>query len=149
MPALPFDRADAAAGAAAYTRSAHDKAMLKMAAERTRVLGAPRRAIYWTDLFASAVAGYAALVGAVTLPVGWAVACGIVSVLALYRAMSFRHEVSHVKPQALTGFRAGFNALGGVPMPIPSFNSSRVHHLPHARTPPRPAAQPRGTRTKT
>ena len=134
MTTLTFDRAGAAAGGAASTRIADDKAMLKMAAERTRDLVAPRPAIYWTDLIASAVTGYAALVGAVTLPAGWAVACGIVSVLALYRAMSFIHEVSHVKPQALPGFRAGFNALVGVPMLIPSFMYEGVHNLHHART---------------
>lgn len=111
-----------------------DKAMLRTAAELTRDLAAPRPGIYWTDMGASALIGYAALVGAVTLPGGWAVAAGVVAVLALYRAMSFIHEVSHMKHTAVRGFREGWNTLVGVPMLIPSFMYEGVHNLHHART---------------
>jgi fatty acid desaturase len=126
----------AAAPARAPThRAADDKAMLKAAAELTRDLHQPRPAIYWVDLAGSALVGYVALAAAAVLPSRTgAVAAGIVAVLALYRAMSFIHEVSHVKHAALPGFRAGWNALVGVPMLIPSFMYEGVHNLHHAKT---------------
>ena len=112
-----------------------DKAMLKAAAELTRDLVAPRPALYWADMLGSALLGYAALVGAATLAGGWAVAAGVVAVLALYRAMSFIHEVSHLKHSGpMRGFRQGFDAVVGVPMLIPSFMYEGVHNLHHART---------------
>ena len=39
-----------------------------------------------------------------------------------------------MKHAALPGFRAGWNALVGVPMLIPSFMYEGVHNLHHART---------------
>ena len=112
-----------------------DKAMLRTAAELSRDVVAPRPAIYWGDLTASALVGYAGLVAAVLAPgVGWAIVACLVSVLALYRAMSFIHELTHIKHAALPGFRLGFNALVGVPMLVPSFMYEGVHSLHHART---------------
>ncbi|WP_235532941.1 fatty acid desaturase family protein [Sphingomonas sp. Leaf412] len=114
---------------------ADDKAMLKAAAEATRDLHAPNAAIYWGDLIASSLIGYAALVGAVTAAsAAWTIALALVSMLALYRAMSFIHEVSHMKHAALPHFRAGWNVLVGVPMLIPSFMYEGVHNLHHAKT---------------
>src|SRR3546814_1529348 len=71
--------------------------MLRAAAELTRDLNTPRTAIYWADLLASVAIGYLALAGAITLAGGWAVAAGVVAVLALYRALSFIHELTHIK----------------------------------------------------
>ncbi|WP_375250200.1 fatty acid desaturase family protein [Sphingomonas sp.] len=114
---------------------ADDKAMLKAAAELTRDLVAPRPALYWTDLIASSAVGYGALVVAVLVSSpGWAVLAGIVAILALYRGLSMIHELTHVKHAALPGFRAGWNALIGVPMMIPSFMYEGVHNLHHAKT---------------
>ncbi len=112
-----------------------DKAMLRAAADLTRQLSQPKPAIYWADLIGSAVAGYGALVVAAvaTSPVV-AVVAGVVAVLGLYRAMSFIHEVSHMKHSAIPGFRAGWNVLVGVPMLIPSFMYEGVHNLHHAKT---------------
>src|SRR3546814_5925721 len=90
--------------------------MLRAAAELTRDLNTPRPAIYWADLLASVAIGYLALAGAITLAGGWAVAAGVVAVLALYRALSFIHELTHIKHAAIPGFRLGWNALVGVPM---------------------------------
>ena len=114
---------------------ADDKAMLRAAAELSRDLVAPRSAIYWADLGASALIGYAALVVTVLAPgAGWATLAALMSTLALYRAMSFIHELTHIKHSALPGFRLGFNALIGVPMLVPSFMYEGVHNLHHART---------------
>ncbi len=116
------------------TRMPDDKAMLKAAADLTRDLNVPNAGVYWADLIASAVLGYAALAATILLS-GWqAVAAGVVATLALYRAMSFIHELTHIKHAALPGFRAGWNALIGVPMMIPSFMYEGVHNLHHART---------------
>ena len=112
-----------------------DKAMLRAAADLTRDLIAARPTLYWADMAGSAVVGYAALVGAVMLSGGLAVAAGVVAVLALYRAMSFIHEVSHMKHNgAMRGFRQGWDAIVGVPMLIPSFMYEGVHNLHHAKT---------------
>ncbi len=131
MTTLTFDRSAAPARVAV----ADDRAMLKAAAEATRDLNTPNAAIYWGDLIASALVGYAALVGAVTVAsTGWTVVLAVVSMLALYRAMSFIHEVSHMKHANLPHFRAGWNVLVGVPMLIPSFMYEGVHNLHHAKT---------------
>ena len=111
-----------------------DKAMLRAAAELTRELNVPRPLLYWGDLIASAGVGYAALAAAILLG-GWAaVAAGVVAVLALYRAGSMIHEVSHIKHAALPGFRLGWNLLVGIPLMVPSFLYEGVHNLHHART---------------
>ncbi len=134
MSTMTLKRDASAAVAAPRPRIADDRAMLKAAAELTRDLVHARPAIYWTDLIASSVVGYGALAAAVLLPAGWAVLAGIVAVLALYRGMSMIHELTHVKHATLPGFRAGWNALIGVPMMIPSFMYEGVHNLHHART---------------
>ena len=135
---LAFDRVAAGrmAGGAARTlgRIADDKAMLRAAAELTRDLAAPRPALYWADLVASASLGYAALVLAAVGRGPVPIVAALVSVLALYRAMSFIHEITHLKHAALPGFRLGWNVLVGVPMLIPSFLYEGVHNLHHART---------------
>ncbi|WP_404371068.1 fatty acid desaturase family protein [Sphingomonas sp. MMS24-J45] len=136
---LTFERPDAAAVADAtrvrLSSIADDKAMLRAAAELTRDLNPPRPAVYWTDLIVSAVIGYAALALAMTLPsVGWAIVAGVVAVLALYRAGSFIHEVSHIRHASLPGFRLGWNLIAGIPLLVPSFMYEGVHNLHHART---------------
>jgi len=137
---LTFDRRDTFARtadtvAAPAPRIADDMAMLRTAAEATRDLNAPRAAIYWGDFLASVVVGYGALAAAVMIAApGWAIVAGVVAVLALYRAMSFIHELTHIKHASLPGFRTGWNALIGVPMLIPSFMYEGVHNLHHART---------------
>jgi fatty acid desaturase len=130
-PAAPI----AARGRVATHRVADDKAMLRTAAELSRDLIAPRPLLYWGDLVASTAVGYGALVAAVLAPgTGWSVAAAVVSALALYRAISFIHELTHVKHASLPGFRLGWNVLVGVPMLTPSFMYEGVHNLHHART---------------
>lgn len=112
-----------------------DKAMLRAVVELTRDLNAPKPAIYWTDLLLSAGLGYGALAVAMTVgSVGWALAAAAVSILALYRAGMFIHEVSHIKHSALPGFRTGFNLVVGIPLLVPSFMYEGVHNLHHAKT---------------
>ena len=114
---------------------ADDRAMLRAARDLTKDLAEARAAIYWPDMIASALLGYAALAGAIVLtnPI-LAVLCAIVAALALYRALLFIHELTHVHRDALPGFRLGWNLLVGIPMLTPSFMYEGVHTLHHKRT---------------
>ncbi|MCG6121037.1 MAG: fatty acid desaturase, partial [Blastomonas sp.] len=112
-----------------------DMAMIRAAASLTRDLNAARPAVYWADMLASVTVGYGALAGAILAQgVGLAVLCGLIAVLALYRAGSFIHELTHLRPDAVPGFNAGWNALVGIPLLIPSFMYEGVHNLHHQRT---------------
>jgi len=111
-----------------------DMAMIRAAASLTRDLNAAKPGVYWVDMLASVALGYGALAGAI-LADGVAVALvfGLVAILALYRAGSFIHELTHLRPDAVPGFNAGWNALVGVPLLIPSFMYEGVHNLHHQR----------------
>lgn len=112
-----------------------DMAMLRAAVELTRDINQARAGVYWPDMLGSAAIGYGAMAGAILLANPWAVtACAIVAVLALYRALLFIHELTHIHKQALPGFRFAWNALVGIPMLTPSFMYEGVHTLHHART---------------
>jgi len=63
-----------------------------------------------------------------------AVVSGVVAALALYRALLFIHELTHIHKQALPGFRLVWNLLVGIPMLTPSLMYENVHTLHHART---------------
>lgn len=112
-----------------------DMAMLRAAVELTRDISAARPELYWPDMLASAAVGYAALAGAILLRPAWlAVLCGVVAALALYRALLFIHELTHIHKDALPGFRFAWNLLVGIPLLTPSFMYEGVHTLHHART---------------
>jgi fatty acid desaturase len=119
----------------ARAQRSDDKAMLRAAADLTRDLNVARPAIYWADLLASALFGYAALFAVIvsgSTPFG--IAAGLVAVLALYRAGSFIHELTHIKPRAVPGFRLVWNLIIGIPLLIPSFMYEGVHNQHHAKT---------------
>jgi len=126
-----------AIGAAAEQRTASradDKAMLKAAADLTRDLNVARPSVYWADLTGSALLGYAGFFTAIlsgSTPV--ALAGAIVAVLALYRAGSFIHELTHLKPNAVPGFRLVWNLIVGIPLLVPSFMYEGVHNQHHAK----------------
>jgi fatty acid desaturase len=114
---------------------ADDKAMLRTAAELTRDLNAPKPWIYWTDMLATAIIGYAALLTAMFSPLtGLAIVSGVLAVLALYRASMFVHEIAHIKHSSVPGFRLGWNLLIGIPTLVPSFMYEGVHNLHHNKT---------------
>jgi fatty acid desaturase len=122
-----------ASARAARMRLPDDTAMLRAAAEIARDLQSAKPAIYWADFLASAAIGYGALYAAVSLTGLGVVLAIVVAVLALYRGMSFIHEITHIKHSALPGFRLGYNIVIGVPMLIPSFMYEGVHNLHHTR----------------
>ena len=132
-----IDRPIAAPAAARRSIGAtpDDKEMLRAAVELTRDLTGARDAVYWTDLILSAGFGYLALAGAILISNPWlAVASGLVAALALYRALLFIHELTHIHRDALPGFRLGWNLLVGIPLMMPSLMYEGVHTLHHART---------------
>ncbi|HWK41816.1 MAG TPA: fatty acid desaturase [Croceibacterium sp.] len=115
--------------------SVDDMEMLRAAAELTRDINTARPGIYWPDLLMSAALGYSALAGAILIRnVPLAILCGVISVLALYRALLFIHELTHIHRNALPGFKLGWNLLAGIPMLTPSLMYENVHTLHHART---------------
>jgi len=124
-----------ALGRAAASPIADDMAMLRAAVELTRDLVIARPAVYWPDMLASALLGYAGLAGAILLESPWlAAASGVLGALALYRALLFIHELTHIHRTALPGFRLGWNLLVGIPLLTPSLMYENVHTLHHART---------------
>lgn len=139
QPAPLVPRADPtsapqASGRIVLSGIADDRELLRTAAELTRDLQRPRAWIYWPDCLGSAALGYAALVGAIVAHSPWlALACGVVAVLALYRATLFIHEITHLNHALLPGFRLVWNALVGVPTMLPSFMYEGIHTQHHTR----------------
>ena len=132
-PAAPTPR-PARATRAQFVAS-DDKAMLRAARDLTKGLGAAKAKFYWPDMLASALIGYAALAGAILVgSVPLAIALGLVAALALYRALMFIHELTHIHRDALPGFRLAWNLLVGIPLLTPSFMYEGVHTLHHKRT---------------
>jgi fatty acid desaturase len=127
-------RIAAAQAAEPRVRDRDDKTMLKAAADLTRDLNVAKPGIYWADLIASVAIGYAALFTAILVrPTALALAAGVVAVLALYRAGSFIHELTHIKPGAVPGFRLVWNLIVGIPLLVPSFMYEGVHNQHHAK----------------
>lgn len=123
-----------ASGKPSRAPASDDKAMLKAAADLTRDLNVAKPAIYWADMIGSALAGYAGLIVAIftgSTPVS--IIAGFVAILALYRAGSFIHELTHIKPNAVPGFRLVWNLIIGVPLLVPSFMYEGVHNQHHAK----------------
>jgi len=131
---LERNRTSVATPSPAPARASDDAAMLKAAAGLTRDLNVPNSAIFWSDMLGSAAIGYATLIGAMLIRSTWlAAACGLIAVLALYRAGSFIHELTHLKKGAVSGFRFAWNLIVGVPLLVPSFMYEGVHNQHHAK----------------
>jgi fatty acid desaturase len=130
-----LQRAPAPASPKAAARPKDDAAMLKAAANLTRDLNVPSTRIYWADMLGSAVLGYAGLFSAMLLrSTPLALLAGLLAVLALYRAGSFIHELTHIRKGAVRGFRFAWNCMVGIPLLVPSFMYEGVHNQHHAKT---------------
>lgn len=96
----------------------------------------PRPEIYWPDMLGSAAIGWTAFTMAIWAPADepafflWL----ILAVLAMYRAVLFIHELTHLSKGALPGFETAWNLLVGLPMLVPSFTYVGVHTDHHRRT---------------
>jgi fatty acid desaturase len=92
-----------------------------------------RPAVYYADLSASAALAWGALLASTATRGPRAALCFILAVLALYRAASFIHELTHLRPGAVPGFSAFWNVVIGVPLLLPSMLYVGVHNVHHAR----------------
>ncbi len=134
-PSLATEAATSPDAVTAKASTFDDNELIRTAAKVTRDLNAVRPLVYWSDLLASAVVGYGAMAAAIMLEnIGFAVLAAVVSILALYRAGSFIHELTHIRRGSMRGFHFGWNALIGVPLLLPSFMYEGIHNLHHART---------------
>jgi fatty acid desaturase len=112
-----------------------DKDMLRAARDLTKGLGEAKPGIYWPDMLVSAGLGYAGIATAILSgSLAVQLAAGLVAALALYRALMFIHELTHIHRDALPGFRTAWNVLVGIPMLTPSFMYEGVHVIHHKRT---------------
>jgi len=106
----------------------------------------PKPWIYWTDLLVSAVIGNTFFAIALLslrdwshfLPslhlatrLGIAIGSYLICSLAFYRMSMFIHELVHIRNGTMTGFRALWNILCGIPFLMPSF--VYYTHLDHHR----------------
>jgi fatty acid desaturase len=96
----------------------------------------PRPPIYWMDFLASITCFYASFAASVLLPLNnpLKLLSAAVAALALYRAVVFIHELAHLSPGRVPGFRVAWNLLCGIPLLVPSFlyASHRDHHARRA-----------------
>ena len=99
-------------------------------------LFAPSPLTYWFDFLASAGCFYGSFAVAASLPISnplsWIAA--VVSVVALYRAVAFIHELVHQPSGRMRTFRLAWNLLLGIPLLVPAFlyGSHLDHHRRHA-----------------
>jgi fatty acid desaturase len=108
--------------------------LVRQAFKLTADLATPSRAVYWLDLVLTAAVAWGGLwLAAATPRPAVGLLAGLVSLLAVYRALSFIHEISHLRPKDVPGFRLGWNLLVGVPLMTPSMMYEGVHNLHHAK----------------
>lgn len=111
-----------------------DARLAREAYELTGDLMRPRAAVYWLDLVLTAAVTWVSLVFAASEgPWPMRVIAGLAAVLALFRGISFIHEIAHIRGDELPGFSFGWNALLGVPFLAPSFLYEGVHLLHHVK----------------
>ena len=96
----------------------------------------PRPAYYWVDFLASITCFYAGFAATAVLPLNNPLKLlgAVVAVLCVYRAVVFIHELAHLSPGRVPGFRVAWNLLCGIPLLVPSFlyGSHRDHHARRA-----------------
>jgi fatty acid desaturase len=117
--------------AVAEPETASPVALGPVARRLTDDLIRPSPAVYWSDLIASAAVVFAGLAAAVAAEGVLRWLGGVVAALALYRALSFIHELTHLRSDEVPGFRFAWNALIGVPFLAPSFLYEGVHNVHH------------------
>tara|TARA_R110002073_G_scaffold210533_2_gene370994 strand:+ start:9513 stop:10559 length:1047 start_codon:yes stop_codon:yes gene_type:complete len=115
------------------TPSAKPEFSLRKAHDLVRDLMTPNPWIYWTDFLFHITLGWAAFVVALSTPFlsVWQLVAYVVSVLALYRAAIFVHELAHLKKGTFKTFRIVWNLICGIPLMIPSFTYDGVHNDHH------------------
>ncbi len=88
----------------------------------------PDARVYWIDLAGSAALGWSGFaLGVVAHRPSIRAAGLIVAAFALYRAVLFIHELTHLAAHELRAFRVVWNVVVGVPLLLPSFLYEGVH----------------------
>ena len=94
-----------------------------------------RKSVYWPDMLASMAIGWSSFALALryqSYP-ALSVALSVVTVFALYRAVLFIHEITHLKREAIPGFETAWNLTVGVPLLVPSMMYIGSHSDHHRR----------------
>lgn len=91
----------------------------------------PSPPIFWTDFTASVLTAYLCasvyLASEFSSLIGWT--CFAISVVTMYRASMFIHEIVHLPKKEMKTFGRFWNLLAGVPMMVPTFAyQSHLHH---------------------
>jgi fatty acid desaturase len=96
-------------------------------------LFAPNPLAYWTDFLVSMGIGmvFFGLVRKTPLGSPQQLVCFLISGLLYYRAVTFTHELAHLRRESFRGFRVVWNLLCGIPFLLPSFMYHT--HLDHHR----------------
>jgi fatty acid desaturase len=111
-----------------------EASLARQANELARDLARANPRVYWLDLCVTAAVTWLSLAIATTsASTAWAVTAGVVCILALYRGISFIHELTHLRPDEVPGFHIAWNVLIGVPWLTPSLLYEGVHILHHAK----------------
>lgn len=89
--------------------------------------------VYWIDLLVSAFIGWSFFITALSCPFlsTTYLVCLLVASIALYRALSFMHELVHLRKRAIPGFHLAWTLLVGVPLMVPSFLYTDIHLSHH------------------
>lgn len=105
------------------------------ARDMVKDLMTPDPRIYWADFLISVTLGWAAFYAALKLPLfaPLQIIAYLVATLALYRAVIFTHELTHLKKGTFKFFRMFWNLTCGLPMLVPSFTYHGVHNDHHTR----------------
>ncbi len=94
--------------------------------------------LYWVDLIVTLAIGYTAATIYMNVALGpLKVATLVIAALALFRAGTFIHEISHMGRSTMRGFRIFWDIFCGVPMLMPAFlyDCHKDHHsIPHYGT---------------
>jgi fatty acid desaturase len=109
--------------AAVVRRSALDEAIRAIPSEWFR----PSPVVYWSDFLGSAAIGWLAFAAAVATQGVRRIALLTLATTALYRAVLFIHEITHLAPRDVPMFTLAWNSIIGVPFLIPSFLYEGVH----------------------
>lgn len=116
------------------TKTASEISLTRQAYSLTEDLMTPNAAVYWIDLMVSVALMWGGFfVAATTGNLAIGLLAGAVSVLALYRALSFIHELTHLRADETPGFLFGWNILVGMPLMTPSLMYEGVHNIHHIK----------------
>lgn len=104
---------------------------IKLVRAMLRDLSQPDASRYWRDFLFRVGAGWGAVALAIASPFWLAVPLILVAACTLYGALSFTHEISHLRRGTLPGFRLVWNLLVGIPLLAPTFLYEKPHLAHH------------------